>query len=87
MLRSSLAEIDTDGKIVLLDPLPVYKRSKAVVTVLDETEVSGRPSAALPGNAKDIVAFLKRTPLPSASRPSAAEIEEHVKAERDAWGE
>ncbi len=37
MLHSVEAEIDVDGKVKLLEPLRITKKTRAIVTLLEET--------------------------------------------------
>lgn len=74
MLHTVEAEIDVDGSVRLLEPLPVTKPSRALVTLLDMQNVS----AGQKGNAATMLKFLRENRLPESSRPSEAEIEAQI---------
>ncbi len=54
MLQTVEAEIDVSGQIRLLEPLRVSKKSRAIVTVLEETNGVAEEK----GNSKKILEFL-----------------------------
>jgi hypothetical protein len=43
MLTTIEAEIDVDGSVRLLEPIKLTKRSRAIVTLLDDESVNGKP--------------------------------------------
>jgi hypothetical protein len=75
-------EVDVDGSVRLLEPLRVTKPSRALVTLLDAEAVS----LSQPGNAADVLRFLQENRLPDDARPSAEEIEAHIREGRESWG-
>jgi hypothetical protein len=81
MLQTVEAEIDVSGQIRLLEPLRVSKKSRAIVTVLEETN----GDADERGNSKQILEFLQNNRLPESSRPSEEEIEAQIMEARESW--
>lgn len=81
MLQTVEAEIDTNGTVHLLEPLRVEKRTRAIVTLLDEPA----PVQENKGNVKQILEFLKNNRLPEKSRSSAEEIEAIIEENRNSW--
>jgi len=71
MLQTVEAEIDVSGNVRLLEPLRVSKKSRAIVTVLEETNGDTQEK----GNSKQILEFLRNHHLPESSHRSAEEIE------------
>lgn len=82
MLQTVEAEIDVNGEIELLEPVRVSKRSRAIVTVLEEFSSGG---AEEKGNSKKILEFLRNNRLPESSRLSAEEIEAQITEARESW--
>ncbi|MGI9035105.1 MAG: hypothetical protein ACR2GD_03590 [Pyrinomonadaceae bacterium] len=81
MLQTVEAEIDVDGKVELLEPVRVTKRTRAIATILEET--NGK--AAEKGNSKRILEFLRNNRLPESARPTAEEIEAQISEARESW--
>lgn len=81
MLTTVEAEIDTNGKVELLEPVQVKKRSRAIVTILDESNGSTETH----GNGAALLRVLKENPLPESSRRSAKEIDEWILELRNSW--
>ena len=79
MLHTVEAEVGIDGSVRLLEPLPVAKPSRALVTLLENV------SAAQNGNAATMLKFLRENRLPTSSRPSEFEIEAQVLEARESW--
>jgi len=72
MLTTVEAEIDVDGQVEFLEPIRVTKRTRALVTLLDD------PKQEQQGNSAALLRSLKENPLPPSARPTKEEIEEHV---------
>ena len=81
MLTTVEAEIDTNGKVELLEPVQVKRRSRAIVTILDE------PNGNLEkrGNGEALLKVLRDNPLPESSRRSAQEIDDWIMELRNSW--
>ncbi len=81
MLQTVEAEVDVSGQIRLLEPVRVSKKSRAIVTVLEETngDVEER------GNSKQILEFLRNNRFPESARLSAEEIEAQITEARESW--
>jgi hypothetical protein len=81
MLQTVEAEIDVNGQVHLLEPITVPHRSRAIVTVLRETDGVSQPK----GNAARALQFLRENRLPVTARPSVAEMEEQITEARESW--
>lgn len=79
MLKTIEAEIDVDGKVILLEPVRVTKRTRAIVTLLEEKDEERK------GNSKSMLEFLRNNRLPESARPTAEEIEEKITEARESW--
>ena len=64
MMQTVEAEINVDGTVTLLEPLPVKVKTKALVMVLENGGSSGG------GNARQMLEFLQNNRLPAEVRPS-----------------
>ena len=60
MLQTVEAEIDVNGKVELLEPVRVTKRTRAIVTLLEE-KTEEEPERK--GNSKEILEFLRKPNL------------------------
>jgi hypothetical protein len=81
MLQTVEAEIDVQGNVRLLEPVRVTRKTRAIVTVLEETNGSQENK----GNAKQILKFLRKNRLPDSARPSGEEIEAQILEARESW--
>ena len=81
MLQTVEAEIDVNGKVELLEPVRVTKRTRAIVTVLEETngEQEGK------GNSKRILELLRSPEFANRKSYSAEEIEAQIEEARNSW--
>ncbi len=79
MLQTAEAVIDLNGNIRLLEPLPVTKMSRVLVTLLEETE----PITFARGNATALLEFLRANRLPETARPGVEEIEAQIEEARN----
>ncbi len=87
MLQTVEAEIDVNGNVRLLEPVRVKKRTRALVTLLDEVDGGMQERAETPkrGNAAAALEFLRTHRLPDAARSSAEEIEAQIQEKRNSW--
>lgn len=83
MLTTVKAEVDVDGKVVLLEPLLVTKKSQALVTLLEENE--GSVATKNKGNIKAILDIMKSSRFKNRKSFSAEEIEEQIQEARNSW--
>jgi len=83
MLTTVKAEVDVDGKVVLLEPLPVTRKSKALVTLLEEN--GDLIATEDKGNIKEVLEILKTARFKNRKSFSAEEIEEQVQEARNSW--
>ena len=81
MLVTVEAEIDINGEIELLEPLTVKRRTRAIVTLLEEPN----GYTAEKGNGKALLQVLKDNPLPESSRRTAQEIDDWIEELRSSW--
>lgn len=81
MLQTVEAVIDLNGNIRLLEPLPVTKLSRVLVTLLEETE----PISSTRGKAAALLEFLRANRLPETAKPGVEEIEAQIEEARNSW--
>ncbi len=81
MLVTVIAEIDVNGEVEILEPLKVAKRTRAIITLLDDP--GNTPESK--GNGAAMLQYLKDNPLPETRRRSAKEIEETIEELRNSW--
>ena len=81
MLQTVEAEIDVNGKIELLEPVRVSKKSRAIVTVLEETNGDAEEK----GNSKQILELLRSPELVNRKSYSAEEIETQIEEAKISW--
>ncbi len=81
MLQAVEAELDVNGNVRLLEPLPVDKPSRVIVTLLQET------NGVMPtkGEVSSALKFLLENRLPKVARPSIQEIEAQIAEARESW--
>jgi|GEM_PF-6620626 len=78
------AEINTDGTVQLLEPIRVYRKTRATVTISEDAAVA--VDERRKGNSAALLQHLKDNP--SRTKRSVEEIEEHVRSVRqlrDEW--
>jgi hypothetical protein len=78
MLTTVEAEIEVGGKIRLLEPVEVTKTTRAIVTLLDES--NGKKS-----NANKMLAFMAKPEFRNRKSYSAEVIEAQIQEARDSW--
>ena len=81
MLQTVEAEIDASGNVRLLEPLHVSKKSRAIVTVLKETNGNSEGK----GNGKRLLELLKSPEFANRKSYSAEEIEAQIDEARNSW--
>jgi len=82
MLQTVEAEIDVNGKVELLEPVRVTKRTRAIVTLLEETNSEEQERK---GNSKRILELLKNPAFANRKSYSAEEIEAQIEEARNSW--
>ena len=82
MLQTVEAEIDVDGKVELLEPVRVTRKTRAIVTVLEETNGEKREEKE---NSKKILELLRSPEFANRKSYSAEEIEEQINEARNSW--
>jgi hypothetical protein len=81
MLQTVEAEINTDGTIRWLEPLPVTKPSRVLVTLLEEKN----GAAANQGNAAQLLEVLCSPEFTNRRSYSSEEIEAQIQENRNSW--
>lgn len=81
MLQTVEAEIEINGVVRLLEPLRITKKTRAIVTLLEETSVEKKEE----GNSKSILEFLQNNRLPESARQTIEEIEAQILEARESW--
>jgi hypothetical protein len=81
MLQTVKAEVDESGTVHLLEPLRVEKRTRAIVTLLDEPA----PVQENKGNAKKIIELMQSPEFKNRKSYSAEEIEAQIEENRNSW--
>lgn len=79
MLRTVEAEIKPDGTVTLLEPVEVRKRSRALVTVLENGDGAKR------GNVAAMLELLRNPEFKNRRSYSAEEIEAQIEEARNSW--
>lgn len=82
MLQTVEAEIDVDGKIELLEPVRVTRKTRAIVTLLEEKNGEKQEER---GNSKKILELLRSPEFANRKSYSAEEIEEQINEARNSW--
>ena len=82
MLQTVEAEIDINGNIKLLEPVRVTKRTRAIVTLLEE---SNGNEQEIKGNSKEILKLLRSPEFANRKSYSAEEIEAQIEEARNSW--
>ncbi len=81
MLQTVEAEIDVDGKVKLLEPVRVTKKTRAIVTLLEDA--NGKLEQK--GNSKKMSELLKSPEFANRKSYSAEEIEAQIEEARNSW--
>lgn len=81
MVHTIEAEVDIDGVVRTLKPIRVKRRTRAIVTLLEELKSSDTE----PGNAKLVLKFLQNNRLEPGSRLSPEEIDAQITEARESW--
>jgi MOSC domain-containing protein YiiM len=81
MLQTVEAEIDVNGNVRLLEPVRVERKSRAIVTVLEETNGNWENK----GNAKQVSELLKSPEFANRKSYSAEKIEAQIEEARNSW--
>ncbi len=79
MLTTVEAEIDTTGKVELLEPVLVKKRSRAILTILDEPNGSHKKL----GNGAALLALLRSPEFQNRKVYSDEEIDRQIEENRN----
>jgi len=81
MLTTIEAEIDVYGNVRLLEPLKLSKKSRAIVTVLDETDATQEQKE----NKNTVLELLKSSEFANRKTHSTQEIEARIEELRNSW--
>ena len=82
MLQTVEAEIDVHGNVRLLEPVRVTRKTRAIVTVLEETNGNSQETK---GNSKQLLELLKSPEFANRKSYSAEEIEAQIEEARNSW--
>lgn len=80
MLQTVEAEIDVNGNVELLEPVRVLKKSRAILTVLEETNDDADDER---GNGKKILELLRSPEFINRKGYSAEEIKIQIEEARN----
>lgn len=81
MLQTIEAEVDVDGSVRLLEKVRVTKRTRALVTLLEDEEHVEMPA----GDGRGLLQLLRRPEFANRKSYPAQEIEAQIAEARDAW--
>lgn len=81
MLQSVEATVDVNGTVHLSEPLRVEKTTRAIVTLLEESEIAQQSS----GNAAKLTELIKNPEFKNRKSYSDEEIEAQIKDNRNSW--
>ena len=81
MLQSVEAEVDVNGTVKLLEPLRVTKKTRAIITLLEET--NGKEKSR--GNVDRIIELLNSPEFANRKSYSAEEIDAQIEETRNSW--
>lgn len=79
MLQTVEAEVDTNGTVHLLEPLHVKKRTRAIVTLIEQ------PVQENKGNVGKILEMMQTPEFKNRKSYSAEEIEAQIEENRNSW--
>jgi len=79
MLTTVEAEIDVNGNVRLLEPLSLDKKSRAIVTILEEKNGESK------SNGNKVLELLRSPEFANRKSYSDEEIEAQIKENRDSW--
>ena len=82
MLTTIEAEIDIYGNVRLLEPIKLRKKSRAIVTVLEDTNDNNPETKE---NAKQVSELLKTPDFANRKSYSVEEIEAQIEEARSSW--
>ncbi len=81
MLQTVEAEVDVNGTVKLLEPLMVTKKTRAIITLLEETNGKEKNK----GNVRQIIELLNSAEFANRKSYSAEEIEAQIDEMRNSW--
>ena len=81
MLQAVEAELDVNGNVRLLEPLPVSATSRVIVTLL-ETKT---PSKAIKGTGAALLELMNSPEFVNRKSYSAEEIDAQIEEMRNSW--
>ncbi len=81
MLQTVEAEIDVNGTVRLLEPVRVEKRTRALVTLLEEPAEQVAPE----GNVRAILELLRSPEFAGRKSYPVEEIEAQIEENRNSW--
>jgi hypothetical protein len=79
MLQTVEAEIRVDGTVTLLEPLRVNRTTKALVTLLENTNIENKETVT------NLSAFLESDEFKNRKSYPTEEIESQIEEARNSW--
>ena len=79
MMQTVEAEINVDGTVTLLEPVPVKVKTKALVTVLENGGDSGK------GNVSSVLELMQSDEFKNRRSYPAEQIEANIEEARNSW--
>ncbi|MGH9799920.1 MAG: hypothetical protein ACRD82_06100 [Blastocatellia bacterium] len=81
MLQTIEAEIDANGTVRLLEPLPVTKPTRALLTLLEDASAPAENQ----GNAAELLKLLRSPEFANRRSYTPEEIEAQIEENRNSW--
>lgn len=81
MLQTVEAEVDANGEVRLLEPVRVHKKTRALVTLLE----NGQNLMPATAQANKLLELLANPDFANRSSYSTAEIETQIEDNRNSW--
>ncbi len=81
MLQTVEAEVDVNGKVKLLEPLKIKKKTRAIVTLLEDPNGKQKHSS----NVRQVLELLQSPDFVNRKSYSAEEIEVQITEARNSW--
>lgn len=81
MLQTVQAEVEVNGTVRLLEPLPVAKATRAIVTLIEPSALSEPESS----NAAALLELLRSPAFAQRRSYDPAEMEARIEENRNAW--
>ncbi len=87
MLQTIEVEIDANGHILPLEPIPMNRNRRAYLTLLPETQVPPNDSAVPPRTAAHALELLASPRFANRPVVDPVEVQQRIASLRSDWGE